>query len=167
MHVYNTKVAWRWTKDDIRWLMLMPMSNIKKGIQLPDQDKFNAAEKINFMVLTATVPLYIITGTLVWTHQFAFPAWVAHLTMAGLATPLMFGHIFMAVVNPETRVGLSGMFTGMVNRHWASHHYGRWFKETYPHLHHAAQVAVADSSDDALRPAEASIPAVACQPLES
>jgi formate dehydrogenase gamma subunit len=132
MHLHNTRVAWRWTKDDIRWLMLMPMSNFKKDIRLPDQDKFNAAEKLNFMVLTATVPLYIITGALVWTHQFAFPAWVAHLTMAGLATPLMFGHIFMAVVNPETRVGLPGMITGMVNRHWASHHYANWYRDTYP-----------------------------------
>jgi len=135
LHMRNTKEAWRWTRDDFRWLFLMGPSTIIRSIELPEQGKFNAAEKINFMVLTATTPLYIVTGLLLWTHQFAFPAWVLHLTMAAAATPLLLGHIYMAVVNPDTRVGLSGMITGMVSRHWASHHYGRWYKETFPHLH--------------------------------
>jgi cytochrome b subunit of formate dehydrogenase len=43
----------------------------------------------------------------------------------------MFGHIYMAVVNPSTRVGLSGMFSGRVDREWAKHHYKRWYKENF------------------------------------
>ena len=39
--------------------------------------------------------------------------------MALIATPLLMGHKFMALVNPETRIGLSGMFTGFVDRQWA------------------------------------------------
>lgn len=37
----------------------------------------------------------------------------------------------MALVNPDTRRGLNGMITGSVDRHWASHHYGRWYREHF------------------------------------
>lgn len=133
IHVQNIGEVWRWTLADLRWLFVMGPAMLSKKIVLPEQGKFNAAEKINFMVLTATVPLYICTGLLIWTHQFAFAAWVLHFAMATMATPLMFGHIFMATVNPDTRVGLSGMMTGFVDRHWASHHYTSWYKENFPH----------------------------------
>jgi hypothetical protein len=52
--------------------------------------------------------------------------------MAALVTPLLVGHIFMATTNPSTRVGLSGMVSGYVDRTWASHHYSRWYRETFP-----------------------------------
>lgn len=155
VHLKNTREAWSWRWDDVKWLALMMPATIFKNITLPHQGKFNAAEKINFMVLTATLPLYAATGILLWTHQYAFAAWVVHLGMAGLATPLMFGHIFMAVVNPDTRVGLSGMFSGFVDRHWASHHYTRWYHENFPQHVVAADVeAQADSRtlDLPLRP---------------
>jgi len=51
--------------------------------------------------------------------------------MAAVATPLILGHVFMATVNPDTRVGLSGMISGFVNRHWARHHYRRWYDENF------------------------------------
>jgi hypothetical protein len=43
----------------------------------------------------------------------------------------MFGHIFMATLNPGTRVGLQGMISGFVDRQWAKHHYRRWYREHY------------------------------------
>jgi cytochrome b subunit of formate dehydrogenase len=49
--------------------------------------------------------------------------------MAIIATPLIIGHIVMATLNPDTRTGLSGMISGYVDRKWAKHHYGRWYRE--------------------------------------
>lgn len=147
VHRHNVREAWRWTLDDLKWLMLMGPSVLNKKIRLPDQGKFNAAEKINFMVLTVTMPLYLITGILIWSHQFAFPAWIVHLLLAANATPLLFGHIFMATVNPDTRVGLSGMVTGFVDRHWASHHYGHWYRQ-----HVRASVAAVEHPAPAATP---------------
>ncbi len=134
-HLDNVREVWRWTTADVKWLFAMGPSMVNKKVVLPEQGKFNAAEKINFMVLTLTGPLYLVSGVLIWTHQYSFPAWVLHLLMAGVATPLVFGHIFMATINPETRVGLSGMTTGMVDRQWASHHYGRWYRERFSEVH--------------------------------
>lgn len=131
IHLANIREVWRWTLADLKWLLLTGPATFSKSVILPEQGKFNAGEKLNFMVLTVTVPLYLCTGLMIWSHQFAFPAWVLHLTMAALATPVLFGHLFMALVNPGTRKGLNGMITGSVDRHWASHHYGRWYRENF------------------------------------
>jgi formate dehydrogenase gamma subunit len=135
VYFHNVRTAWRWRLEDVKWLFLMGLSTFNKRIELPHQEKFNAAEKLNFMFLTASYPLYIITGVLIWLPGVAFASWILHLSLAAMATPLIFGHVFMATVNPDTRVGLSGMITGYVDRHWAQHHYRHWYNEHFGHLH--------------------------------
>ena len=135
LHFRNVLTVWRWRLEDVKWLLLMGLSTIDKRIVLPDQGKFNAGEKLNFMYLTASYPLYIISGFLIWLPGVAFASWILHLSMAALATPLIFGHVYMALVNADTRVGLPGMISGFVDRHWAQHHYRHWYNEHFGHLH--------------------------------
>ena len=130
-HFYNIRQAWLWTLHDIKWLMLMGFAAINKKIVLPEQGKFNAAEKINFMYLMSTYPLYILSGIYIWSTDAAFEAWIAHCLMAVLSFPLILGHLYMAVINAGSRTGLSGMFTGYVDSHWAKHHYTLWFREHF------------------------------------
>jgi formate dehydrogenase subunit gamma len=131
IYVQNIREAFVWSVDDLKWLALMGPSTISARVKLPHQGKFNAAEKINFMALMATYPLYIVTGLLIWLPGVALFAWFAHFSMAVIATPLLLGHVFMATINPDTRVGLTGMITGFVSREWARHHYRRWYDETF------------------------------------
>jgi formate dehydrogenase subunit gamma len=133
VHLYlqNIREAWIWTVDDLKWLVLMGPATLSSRVTLPHQGKFNAAEKINFMAVMATYPLYIVSGLLIWLPGIALSAWLVHFSMAVMATPLLVGHIFMATVNPDTRVGLKGMITGFVSREWARHHYRRWYDETF------------------------------------
>lgn len=133
LHFYNIKQAWIWMFDDFKWLAVMGLAAINPKIKLPEQGKFNAAEKINFMVLMVTYPLYVLTGLLMWVTHYAILCWIMHFLMATLAVPLISGHLFMAVINPASRIGLTGMITGFVDRHWAKHHYRRWYRE-----HHEA-----------------------------
>lgn len=137
LHFHNVRTAWSWRLEDVKWLFMMGLSMVNKRIELPDQGKFNAGEKLNFMFLTASYPLYIVTGFLIWLPGVAFASWILHLSLAAMATPLIAGHVFMATVNPDTRVGLQGMITGYVNRHWAQHHYRHWYNEHFAHLHRA------------------------------
>ena len=130
-HLENMREGWRWRRDDIRWLLLFPRNAVDPRVVLPEQGKFNAAEKLNFMMVSITYPLYIATGLLVWLPGVAFVPYLAHFAIAVAGSPLVFGHIFMAAINPETRVGLSGMFTGWVDREWAKHHYRRWYRERF------------------------------------
>jgi formate dehydrogenase subunit gamma len=133
LHIYNIKQAWTWVFDDIKWLALMGLAALNSRIKLPEQGKFNAAEKLNFMVLMTTYPLYVTTGLLMWITHLAILSWILHFLMAMLATPLLLGHLYMALINKDTRPGLEGMITGHVDRHWAKHHYRRWYRE-----HHEA-----------------------------
>ncbi len=150
LHFGNLRTAWRWRIDDLKWLFLMAPATFNKRIELPDQEKFNAGEKINFVFLSATYPIYLVTGLLIWLPGVAYLSWMVHVSMALTATPLMFGHIFMATLNPDTRVGLSGMLSGFVNRHWAAHHYSCWYDEQYGHLHYAGVEPAVEAMNDPL-----------------
>ena len=135
VYFHNIRTAWRWRLEDVKWLFLTGLSIVNKRVVLPDQGKFNAGEKLNFMFLTASYPLFLVTGLLIWLPGVAFASWILHLSLAALATPLILGHIFMATVNPDTRVGLQGMISGYVNRRWAQHHYRLWYNDVFGHLH--------------------------------
>jgi formate dehydrogenase subunit gamma len=130
-HFYNIRQAWVWTLDDIKWLFLMGLAAVTRRVRLPESGKFNAAEKLNFMLVMSTYPLYIITGLVVWLTKVTFLAWLIHFFMALLATPFLLGHIYMAAINPSSRAALNGMITGFVDRHWARHHHGRWYREQF------------------------------------
>ena len=131
LHLGNIRQAWRWAWADVKWLVLMGVAAVNRRIQLPEQGKFNAAEKLNFMMVMGTYPVFLVTGVLLWLPGIAFVSWIVHVGMALLATPLMLGHIYMALINPSTRVGLGGMFSGYVDRQWARHHYQRWYRENF------------------------------------
>lgn len=128
IHLYNIKQAWTWIYDDFKWLAMMGLAAISSKFVLPEQGKFNAAEKLNFMVLMSTYPLYVITGILMWLLPLAVLSWIAHCLMALMATPLILGHLYMALINKDTRPGLEGMISGHVDRQWAKHHYRRWYR---------------------------------------
>jgi len=129
LHLYNVRQAWLWMFDDFKWLALMGLAAVSNKFTLPEQGKFNAAEKLNFMVLMVTYPLYVLTGLLMWLTHLAILSWILHFLMAVLAMPLLIGHLYMALINPGSRHGLHGMISGFVDRHWAKHHYRRWYRE--------------------------------------
>jgi hypothetical protein len=81
-----------------------------------------------------------VTGAMMWLPGIAFASWMLHVSLAALATPFVLGHVFMATVNPDTRQGLSGMISGRVDRRWAKHHYGRWYRENFGEEESAATV---------------------------
>jgi formate dehydrogenase subunit gamma len=137
LHAHNIRKVWAWSRDDFAWLLRIVPASLTGKVSLPHQGKFNAGEKINFMALTCTYPLLLATGLVIWFGGVPYLSWLAHFSLAAIATPLIAGHILMATVNPDTRPGLSGMITGFVDRRWASHHYHHWYQE----LHGATTVA--------------------------
>jgi formate dehydrogenase subunit gamma len=141
VYLHNMKHAWSWTFKDIKWLSLMGLAAVFKSISLPEQGKFNAAEKLNFMTLTATYPLYILTGIVIWVTNGVLLPWIVHFGMALMAIPLIAGHLFMATLNPSSRVALPGMITGFVDRHFVEHHHTQWYRENYGHAVESAEVA--------------------------
>jgi formate dehydrogenase subunit gamma len=131
LHWRNVAEAWRVSIDDVKWLALTGPATFFKHIVLPEQGKFNGGEKLNFMMVNVAWPVFTLTGLLIWLPGVAFYAWIAHVSMAAVATPFVLGHVFMATINPDTKIGLSGMISGYVDRHWARHHYTKWYRELF------------------------------------
>ena len=142
LHLKNVKHACTWTMNDFKWVVLAGPAALSRKIKLPDQHQFYAAEKVIFIVGMCTYPLFVLTGVLLWLPGTNFLAWVIHVGIALLAVPLIFGHIYMALINPSTRPGLSGMFSGYVDREWARHHYRTWYQENFEEAHAPAEKGV-------------------------
>ena len=134
LHLKNITHAITWKPTDLRWLFLMGAAVVCRRVKLPDQHKFNAAEKVNFLTGLCGYPVFIATGLILWLPGANFMAWIVHVGLALLMTPLILGHIYMAVIHRSTRAGLSGMVSGSVDRDWARHHYRTWYLENFePH----------------------------------
>ena len=159
IHFYNIRQAWTWVYDDFKWLALMGLAVVNSKIELPEQGKFNAAEKLNFMMLMTTYPLYVATGLLMWITHLAVLAWILHCAMAMLATPLLLGHLHMALINPATRPGLPGMISGFVDRQWAKHHYRRWYREHHEATEEQPPGEKGEGSSSAIAPARCGLAA--------
>ena len=71
----------------------MFLAALSPRFRLPEQGKFNAAERLNFMVLMVTYPLYVLTGILMWVTRVAVLSWLLHFFVAMLAGPLILGHM--------------------------------------------------------------------------
>lgn len=131
VHVHNIRQAWIWVLDDVKWLMLMGLSAMSRKVRLPPQGKFNAAQKLNFMMVMSTYPFYVLTGLAMWITGATLLSWFVHFGMAVLATPFILGHIFMATIPRSSRKALQGMISGYVEREWAKHHHQRWFQAQF------------------------------------
>jgi formate dehydrogenase subunit gamma len=166
-HLRNVREAWSWRLDDLKWLLLMGPATVSKSIELPHQGKFNAAEKINFIVVMSTYPIYIGTGLAIWFLRPAYLSWMIHFSMAAAATPLILGHVFMATVNPDTRVGLKGMISGWVSREWARHHYRHWYDEHFGHLENAVNEGMSEESAPVALPVSPALPASVALPAKA
>ena len=145
--------CWRWRRDDLKWLLLQGPASIGRKAALPEPGKFNAGQKLNFVMVMCTWPLFVVTGALIWFGEVAFVSWLVHFLVAAIALPLVVGHIYMAVVNPGTRKGLSGMITGLVDRRWVEHHHPRWYRETFVEAKTAPAAAPAPTAHEPPRPA--------------
>jgi formate dehydrogenase subunit gamma len=119
------------TDDDIKWFMKGGgYLFAKEGI--PDQGRFNAGQKLYFVLKATTWVLLSATGVIMW-----FP-YVLGRTLVTLCYPLHIAcvaivagsviiHIFLGSLgNPGT---IQAMITGKCTRAWARFHHAKWLKE--------------------------------------
>lgn len=120
--LHNARLAFSWSLADLRWLALVPVHRLL-DLELPLAGKFNAGQKLNLLAQMLLIPLFAASGAWMWFAGEALLPWYVHVAAFALATPLILGHLFLALVNPGTRKGLSGVFSGRVDATWARHHY--------------------------------------------
>ncbi len=124
----------RLSREDFRWLRKKPSSLL--GISkkpLPDQDKYNAGQKLLAMAVLAGTIAIIATGLIMTFHigspQVVAASIVIHklavaITLMGVAV-----HVTMAAILRQERPALTSMIYGDVDREHAAHHNAKWVKD--------------------------------------
>ncbi len=107
--------------DDLGWL---------RGRRTP-QGRFNAGQKAHAILQAAFAVLFTVSGTLLLlgernTRFRLSGTVVVHDTITLIATLLVIGHLYLALVHPPTRPALRGMVRGSVRSDWAAEHHAKW-----------------------------------------
>jgi formate dehydrogenase subunit gamma len=107
--------------DDTRWLRRLPAS----------PGRFNAGQKINAALNAAFAVLFLLSGLLLFFGErdtrFRFASTVVlHDGLMFVATALLIGHLYLALIYPATRHALRGITVGTVREDWARAHHGKW-----------------------------------------
>ncbi len=124
-------------KDDIRWLIVKPwhMLGLRKHLELPPQDAYNAGQKIySYVVVVGTVVIGLTGLVMVYSEQIPTSAqWVIqwampiHFLAVGITFAGVIIHVYMGAIFPEERSAFFSMFTGKVNGLYAYLHHRKWY----------------------------------------
>jgi len=118
-------------QDDILWL--------KKGggylwtkEGIPPQGRFNAGQKLYFVLKAVTWVIMSVTGVIMW-FPYAFGrslvtlCYPLHIACVALLAGSVIMHIFLGTIgNPGT---LQAMITGKCTRAWARFQHPKWLRE--------------------------------------
>jgi formate dehydrogenase subunit gamma len=112
---------------DRQWLARVPAAVFKHSPETA-AGRFNAGQKVNFMLVTVLFAALFVTGIglIVTGSHPVNPAFkAAHVVAAYTALVLVAGHLYMALINPSTRPALRGMISGQVDAAWAHKYHTR------------------------------------------
>ncbi len=137
----NARIAMSWTRDDFRWLRTYPLHEFGFAVDVPRVGKFNAGQKLNLLAQLVLIPVFGLTGIVMWRTDGTLLSWFVHVAAFAAAAPLLVAHLYLALVHRSTRKGLPGAFSGRVGRAWAQEHYPRWVVEHDAREDHAAREA--------------------------
>jgi len=122
------------TKNDLEWLRLKPFSMLgMTDTPLPEQEKYNAGQKLFAMAVIAGTAAIIITGLIMAFHLGPPEIVAACILVHKLAVAVTFMgvavHVTMAAVLREERPALKSMITGKIDYEHAREHNAGWVRE--------------------------------------
>lgn len=124
----NIKLATAWGRYDIDWLMKKPFVNIVKGVDLPPEEKFNPGQKVWMMIAISGSFTLIVSGIVIWLSESAILFIFFHTVTTFVMGMTLSGHIFMALINKDTREAVGSIIDGEVDADWAKRHHPLWME---------------------------------------
>ncbi len=117
-------LRWRW--GDFIWLLKVPFNAITRRVKLPPSDRFNAGQKLHVLVVIGALAGFNISGLLMLLLPGALEPWIIHLICFVPAAVFLVLHLFLSLVNPETRKALPSIFSGHMSLELARQHHSLW-----------------------------------------
>jgi formate dehydrogenase subunit gamma len=102
-----------------------------KGQLVSPQGRFNAGQKVNAIVSAAFAVLFFVSGLLLWLGERNTDIRLGgtlylHDALMYLSVVIVAGHLYLALINRNTRHSLRGMVIGDVREDWAAAHHAKW-----------------------------------------
>jgi cytochrome b subunit of formate dehydrogenase len=117
-------LRWRWS--DVVWLIKVPFNSITRRVKLPPAERFNAGQKLHLLVVVGVLAGFSVSGLLMMLVPGALGPWIVHLLCFLPAAAFLVVHLFLSLLNPETRKTLPSIFTGQMPLELARQHHGLW-----------------------------------------
>jgi len=133
--------CFRWHWKDVVWLLKVPLNTITKRIVLPPADRFNAGQKMHLLVVVVVLLGFSASGLAMILAPGALGPWVIHVACFLPAAAFLLLHLFLSLVNPETRKSLASVFSGNITLDYARQHHSLWLGRTDP-KHRASYVSL-------------------------
>lgn len=132
------KKTWReityFSKEDREFLKRAPMYMLGFPVKMPPQGKFNAGQKMNFLMVTFNAAGFVVTGGLLMLRRHlpekAFPYLIiAHDIQAIIGICGFMAHAYLALLHPDTRPSFRAIIDGTVPLEYAVGHHSLWYEE--------------------------------------
>lgn len=122
-HWANIRTLLTWGAGDAVWMIQSLRSLYNKKAVIPPADRFNTGQKINACLVIVYYFGFADTGLLMyWKGSILFP-WYIHTALFCGALGSVGGHLYLALVNPSTRIALGGIFHGWAPMKYIEHHH--------------------------------------------
>jgi formate dehydrogenase subunit gamma len=122
----------RMTPADREWLRRSGELLSGNEHNMPDQDKYNAGQKVMFWSVAIGLLLMLITGLVIWRAWFNLPvvlvrfAVVIHAAVGAVMIAVIIGHVYLGIWTKGT---VRAMLYGTVTRAWAKQHHAIWYRQ--------------------------------------
>jgi formate dehydrogenase subunit gamma len=127
--VVGNRAALRRTLHQINWFDIDDRRWLSR--EHAPQGRFNAGQKLHTVVQAAFAVLFAFSGLLLWlgeqnTHLRFSGTIILHDGLTLMATTLVAGHLYLALISPRTRHSMRGIVLGTVRQDWARAHHAKW-----------------------------------------
>jgi formate dehydrogenase subunit gamma len=129
------KQAFTWDAEDLEWIQAAPRYYfLSDESTVPETDSINPIQKVWLIILLVMVPVFVITGILMWFFAYFLPSavfqWCVFIHDVAFITTFIFMlvHIYLGTIHPvvQTHGGsFRAMTKGSITAAYAKSHYGK------------------------------------------
>lgn len=116
----------KWNRHDMIWLARVPINMIYSKCSLPSMGRFNPGQKMHLWVVFCALVGFCVSGSVMILAPGALSAWIVHILCFVPAGMFLGLHLFLSLVNPETRKALPAILTGFISADYVRAHHPLW-----------------------------------------
>lgn len=137
-HWAHLNLLFRWGPKDAEWMIQSLRSLYNKAAVIPPAGRFNTGQKINACLVGLYYFGFVATGLLMFAKGTILFPWYLHTALFFAAMGSVGGHLFLALINPSTRIAIAGIFHGWAPMKYIEHHHALSLpKSLHAHAHRA------------------------------